>query len=103
MGPTRTVTVTSPPVTVTNTVIKTKVKVVHVKPKPKAPAPSSMPGVVGLSVPAAEHLLRAAGFRYDAVGEDGLFGIIVPQNWTVCSVARVGRYVTLHAYKYGCP
>ena len=53
------------------------------------------PEVKGLSLPSAEQKLKAAGFNAD-VSSDGLFGVVVEENWVVCEQGSpAGKLVPL--------
>jgi hypothetical protein len=53
------------------------------------------PDVRGLSLPTANKQLKKANFSSD-VTSDGLFGVIVEENWVVCDQASPkGRLVPL--------
>jgi hypothetical protein len=43
-----------------------------------------IPDLAGARLDLAEQLLDRAGIRYETDG-GGLLGVIVPENWTVCS------------------
>lgn len=61
------------------------------------------PDVRGQSLPAAEQTLKKAGIAYSVKAEDGLFGVLVEQDWQVCSESKVNDHdVTLHVKKHGC-
>jgi hypothetical protein len=49
-------------------------------------------------------MLEAAGYRTVAKNTDTTFGIIVPDNYTICtqSPPRNGSLVVVLAQKYGC-
>jgi hypothetical protein len=64
---------------------------------------SEPPNVVGLPLPEAKHRLRQAGYRTAANNTDTTFGIIVPENYTICSQGPPrGDLVVVLAQKYGC-
>jgi hypothetical protein len=57
------------------------------------------PDVRGLSLPSAERQLQRENYRAD-VTSDGLFGVIVEENWTVCEQHEPkGRLVPLEVSK----
>jgi hypothetical protein len=57
------------------------------------------PDVRGLSLPAAERTLKQQNYSAD-VTSDGLFGVIVEENWTVCEQKEPqGRLVPLEVSK----
>jgi hypothetical protein len=57
------------------------------------------PDVRGLSLPSAERVLKQDNYRAD-VSSDGLFGVIVEENWTVCEQSEPkGRLVPLEVSK----
>ena len=59
----------------------------------------SAPDVRGLSLPTAEQQLKKSGFSAD-VSSDGLFGVLVEENWTVCDQSSPkGRLVPLDVSK----
>ena len=61
------------------------------------------PDVVGLALPDAKKTLRDAGFGASVKADDTLFGVIVEENFEVCSESREGEHVvTLHVAKHGC-
>jgi outer membrane biosynthesis protein TonB len=61
------------------------------------------PNVVGLPLPAADRLLKEAGYKAAANNTDTAFGIIVRSNYTVCTQgAPRGNLVPVLAQKYGC-
>ncbi len=64
---------------------------------------SEPPKVVGLTLPAARRLLKEAGFRANPRNTDTTFGILIPENFTVCKQDPPrGDLVPLLAQKYGC-
>jgi hypothetical protein len=66
-------------------------------------SPSEPPKVVGLTLPAAKRLLKEAGFRANPRNTDTTFGILIPENFTVCKQDPPrGDLVPLLAQKYGC-
>lgn len=72
-----------------------------------APEPSepqgSPPDVTGLTLPTAKHELSAAGYRADVRNTDTMFGIVIPQHYTVCKQSDPkGDVVPILAQKYGC-
>lgn len=78
----------------------------------RAPAPvaqegsaskSEPPNVLGLPLPEAKRMLKQAGYRTVAKNTDTTFGIIVPDNYTICNQGRPrGEIVVVLAQKYGC-
>jgi pyruvate/2-oxoglutarate dehydrogenase complex dihydrolipoamide acyltransferase (E2) component len=67
------------------------------------PAPQEPPNVVGLALPDAKKLLSEAGFSTSVKNTDTTFGIIVPENYTVCTQGKPrGTLVPILAQKYGC-
>jgi hypothetical protein len=57
------------------------------------------PNVEGLSLPAAKQRLQNAGYNAD-VSSDGLFGVIVEENWVVCDQSEPsGHLVPLDVSK----
>jgi len=61
------------------------------------------PNVLGLPLPEARRMLEQAGYRTVAKNTDTTFGIIVPDNYTICSQGRPrGELVVVLAQKYGC-
>lgn len=67
------------------------------------PEPSSPPDVVGLTLPAAQSMLRSAGYKTDATNTDTMFGIMDPSNYTICKQdSPRGNLVPVLAQKYGC-
>lgn len=78
----------------------------------RAPAPvaqegsaskSEPPNVLGLPLPEARRMLKQAGYRTIAKNTDTTFGIIVPDNYTICNQGRPrGEIVVVLAQKYGC-
>ncbi|HEX8689363.1 MAG TPA: PASTA domain-containing protein [Solirubrobacterales bacterium] len=67
------------------------------------PESKSPPDVVGLSLPTAERLLAGAGFTIDVENTDTTFGVVVPDNFTVCQQDPPrGKIVHVLAQKYGC-
>lgn len=61
------------------------------------------PNVIGLPLPAAQHLLKQAGYKTVANNTDTTFGILVPENYTICRQGRPrGDLVVVLAQKYGC-
>jgi len=72
------------------------------RPKPK-PKPKAPPNVVDLPLDVAEELLEEAGYRVAATNTDTTFGIVVPENFTVCTQDEPrGKIVPVLAQKYGC-
>ena len=110
-GSTTTVIKESAPPTVEKT---TTVQAPAPKPKPASapaseaepqpePAPKSAPNVVGLPLPAAEQVLKAAGFRPAVKNTDTAFGIVVRSHYTICIEGKPrGDLVPVLAQKYGC-
>jgi|SRR6476646_4241458 len=70
----------------------------------QSPAPQrEPPNVVGLPLPAARNLLKQAGYKTVANNTDTTFGIIVPENYTICEQDDPrGNLVVVLAQKYGC-
>lgn len=67
------------------------------------PEPSEPPDVVGLTLTVAESELKSAGFQVDASNNDTMFGIVNPDNYTVCTQDPPrGSIVHVLAQKYGC-
>jgi beta-lactam-binding protein with PASTA domain len=99
----QTATVTEQTTTVTeNSAPKVQAKVPPPAPETTA-ASSSPPDVVGLTLPAAQKALKSAGFKADVSNTDTTFGILVPENYTVCKESDpVGSLVPILAQKYGC-
>lgn len=63
----------------------------------------SPPDVTGVTLPTAKHQLTEAGYKADVRNTDTTFGIIVPQNYTVCKQSDPrGDIVPILAQKYGC-
>jgi hypothetical protein len=61
------------------------------------------PDVVGLPLPAARNLLKQAGYKTAANNTDTTFGILVPENYTICEQDDPrGNLVVVLAQKYGC-
>jgi hypothetical protein len=57
------------------------------------------PNVVGLTLPSAEQTLQNAGYT-DSVKTDALFGVIIPDHFTVCTEhSPVGQAVPLDVSK----
>lgn len=76
-------------------------------PKPAAREASTStqepPNVIGLPLPAAQHLLKQAGYKTVANNTDTTFGILVPENYTICRQGKPrGDLVVVLAQKYGC-
>jgi hypothetical protein len=77
-------------------------------PAASAPAPepagcSEPPDVVGLALPHAKQKLSAAGCSASVSNTDTTFGILVPENYTVCEQDEPkGNRVPILAQKYGC-
>jgi hypothetical protein len=71
---------------------------------PQSSAPSGEPpNVVGLPLPEARRLLKQTGYRTAAKNNDTTFGIIVPDNFTICHQGKPrGDLVVVLAQKYGC-
>jgi hypothetical protein len=70
---------------------------------PPSPTPSEPPNVVGLPLPEAQRMLKEAGYRTVAKNTDTTFGIIVPDNYTICTQGKPrGEIVVVLAQKYGC-
>lgn len=65
--------------------------------------PAEPPNVVGLPLPQAKQMLKEAGYRTAANNTDTTFGIIVPENYTICKQGKPrGDLVVVLAQKYGC-
>jgi len=61
------------------------------------------PNVLGLPLPAAERLLKSAGYKTAAKNTDTTFGIIVRENYSICRQGNPrGDLVVVLAQKYGC-
>ncbi len=59
--------------------------------------------MVGLPLDVAERLLRASGYRAEPTNTDTTFGIVLPENYTVCTQDDPrGKIVVMLAQKYGC-
>jgi uncharacterized lipoprotein YajG len=70
---------------------------------PTQTTPSTPPNVEGLTLDVAEKQLKAAGFKADPRNTDTAFGIVLPQDFTVCQQdSPRGTIVPLLAQKYGC-
>lgn len=64
---------------------------------------SEPPNVVGLPLPAARRTLKEAGYRVEPENTDTTFGIVVEENYTVCTQDPPrGETVVVLAQKYGC-
>jgi hypothetical protein len=60
------------------------------------------PDVVGMMLPTAEHTLKKAGVTAD-VQSDGLFGVLIEENWVVCKEHAVNAHmVRLEVSKNDC-
>lgn len=60
------------------------------------------PDVKGLNLPDAKVRLKQAGFS-TTVTSDGLFGVIIEENFTVCEQDTPnGKLVPLEVAKHGC-
>lgn len=60
------------------------------------------PDVRGMTLPMAEERLDAAGVEHVAHG-DGTFGILMPENWIVCSMHELdSTSVRLEVAKRNC-
>ena len=60
------------------------------------------PDVVGMMLPTAKDKLKKAGVTAD-VDSDGLFGVIVEENWVVCDTHSVNDHmVRLEVSKDDC-
>jgi hypothetical protein len=67
------------------------------------PEPQSPPNVVGLPLPAGEHLLKEAGYKAAVSNTDTSFGIVIPSHFTICEQSDPrGDLVPILAQKYGC-
>jgi hypothetical protein len=63
---------------------------------------SGVPNVRGLNLPDAEKQLKRVGYG-TSVTSDGMFGVIVKQNFTVCDQEKPnGHLVPLKVAKHGC-
>jgi len=72
-------------------------------PHPASTSRQEPPNVVGLPLPAAQHLLKQAGYKTVANNTDTTFGILVPENYTICRQGKPrGDLVVVLAQKYGC-
>lgn len=72
------------------------------EPEPE-PEPAEPPDVVGLTLPAAKQLLKEAGYKANVSNTDAAFGILIPQNYTVCEQSPPrGDLVPILAQKDGC-
>jgi len=61
------------------------------------------PQVVGMNLVTAEKLLQDNDYAYTEVAQDGVFGIVNPNHWTVCKQTDVADHlVELQAAKRGC-
>lgn len=57
------------------------------------------PAVSGLALPEAKRVLKRAGYQ-TSVTDDAMFGVIVPEHFTVCKQkAPVGKLVPLEVSK----
>lgn len=66
-------------------------------------ATSEPPDVVGLPLPAARKALKGAGYKAAPENTDTTFGIVVEDNYTVCTQDPPrGEIVVVLAQKYGC-
>lgn len=64
---------------------------------------SEPPNVLGLPLPEARRMLEQAGYRTVAKNTDTTFGIIVPDNYTICNQGKPrGDIIVVLAQKYGC-
>lgn len=60
------------------------------------------PSVVGFQLPDAEKQLDNAGIHY-TVKSNGLFGVLVEENWTVCKEVKISDVaVRLEVSKTDC-
>lgn len=102
-GETTTVIRERPPETVERT---TTVEAPQPKPPPEPARNESSgepPNVIGLPLPAARRQLKQAGYKTVAKNTDTTFGIIVPENYTICEQGKPrGKLVVVLAQKYGC-
>lgn len=68
-----------------------------------APEPQEPPDVEGLALPQAKKLLSQAGFSASVSNTDTTFGILIPENFTVCKQDQPrGKIVPILAQKHGC-
>jgi hypothetical protein len=73
------------------------------QPPESEPEPQSPPNVVGLPLPAGEHLLKEAGYKAAVSNTDTSFGIVIPSHFTICEQSDPrGNLVPILAQKYGC-
>lgn len=64
---------------------------------------ASAPSVAGMNLVTAEKVLEDANYAYTEVAEDGMFGIVNPNHWTVCRQMEVSDHlIELTAAKRGC-
>lgn len=67
------------------------------------PETAQVPKVVGLPLPAAQQILKEAGYKAAPKNTDTTFGIVVPSHYTICTQGRPrGKFVPVLAQKYGC-
>lgn len=63
----------------------------------------SPPNVLGLPLPEAQRMLKQAGYRTVAKNTDTTFGIVIPDNYTICNQGKPREeIVVVLAQKYGC-
>jgi hypothetical protein len=80
-----------------------KPKPAKAEPEPENVKPTDPPNTVGLPLPDAEALLKEAGFKPAVKNTDTAFGIINPNNYTICTQGKPrGNLVPVLAQKYGC-
>lgn len=71
--------------------------------EPEEESAPEVPDVIGMRLPEAESVLRAAGFQTLAENTDTAFGIVVKSHYTICTESEPhGTVVTVLAQKYGC-
>lgn len=71
--------------------------------EPLSTSQGKPPNVLGLPLPEAQRMLREAGYRTAPKNTDTTFGIIVPENYTICRQGKPrGDLVVVLAQKYGC-
>jgi hypothetical protein len=59
--------------------------------QPPESEPQAPPNVVGLPLPAGEHLLKEAGYKAAVSNTDTSFGIVIPSHFTICEQSEPGR------------
>lgn len=61
------------------------------------------PDVTGLNLQDAEAKLKHADVGYTTHASDAMFGVLIPQNFVVCSEHYVAKHmVRLEVAKHGC-